>query len=277
MASGFFKKIADLFNGDNSNGSIKNDDDNPRNGIDRQGELLRAVIQILGQNYRGANVDLTNFHLILLVNNGLLYPIVNTPEFQEQVITEIHSQLGLAFASIRVAMGNPTKNDAVEIMDGCYLQLEENKTENVVPNRLITKAIISQVDGYGSLIGGSVEIDSESIKTLPSRKYNIGIGKEPMIDSRIRRVNHIAIDDNEYAEQFERNKYVSRTHAHISFSEQHGFVLYVENGRTTNGHSTAVLRGGKTYEVDNVIVPQQLQDGDYIMLSNRVQLLFKVK
>ncbi len=277
MASRFFKKIADFFNGDNSNGSIKNDDDNPRNGIDRQDELLRAVIRILGQNYRGANVDLTNFHLILLVNNGLLYPIVNTPEFQERVIAEIHSQLGLAFASIQVVMGNPTKNDAVEIMDGCYLQLEENKAENVVPNRLITKAIISQVDGCGSLIGGSVEIDSESIKTLPSRKYNIGIGKEPMTDSRIRRVNHIAIDDNESSEQFEINKYVSRTHAHISFSEQYGFLLYVENGKSTNGHSTAVLRGDKTYKVNNVISPCQLQDGDYIMLSNRVKLLFKVK
>jgi pSer/pThr/pTyr-binding forkhead associated (FHA) protein len=161
-------------------------------------------------------------------------------------------------------------------MDGCHLQIaapiQEVKTERVT----ICKATINAIAGRGSIIGECVCIDSEEIKTLPNQRYNIGIGKQPFMSDGTHRDNHIAIDDDQSSVEFDKNKYVSRAHAHISYSEEHGFMLQVEQGGTQLAQKrTHIYRGGEKIALNNTLIPEPLQDGDYIVLSKNVHLLYK--
>jgi hypothetical protein len=73
----------------------------------------------------------------------------------------------------------------------------------------------------------------------------------------------------------ERNKYVSRSHAHIGFSDQFGFYLQVEkDGTRLMGKRTRIFRGDEKIECDNPQVKVPLQSGDQIELGKAVVLNF---
>ena len=114
------------------------------------------------------------------------------------------------------------------------------------------------------------------MQTKYNNRCNIGVGNFIQLDDKTFRENYIAIDDSTKSPQYKYNKYVSRAHAYISFDEERGFCLHVERGGTRNAQKrTHIYRNGETIELNNTLISEVLHDGDRIILSKSVHLLFK--
>lgn len=288
---GFFDKIAKLINGSSADEMPKADkqskaeepeiqasvapkaavSEKATNSIDKQDNLLRAVIQCLKSNYGGSKISMSDKTLTLWITDGLFYDLLSSNDFKDQLMTSIVDELGLDFSSIEIMTGRLPEESLTEIADGCFLQL---KAKQVVQS--ISKAIIQQVEGFGSMQDASVLLDSQEIADLPYARYNIGIGRRPKMDDNTHRINQIAIDDSPTSNEYHKNKFVSRAHAFISYSEEYGFLLNVEHGGSRMAQKrTHIYRGVEKIELNNVLIPVPLHDGDYIVLSKNVHLLFK--
>lgn len=272
MGKNFFEKIVDRINGTHSEGdSIPNDENKSSNSIDKKGDLLNAVVSALKPYYRGTKISLKERSLSLWIDDNLFYNSLILDKFHDVLITTIIDELGIEFGSIEINLGAISDSSATKIMDCCYLCVQP-----IMSVQVISKAIISQVPGNGSLIEECVNIDSQKIQELPGNRYNIGSGKHSIMSDNSHRENHIAVDDNPSSIEFDKNKYVSRAHAHISYDSKHGFLLHVEHGGTRAAQKrTHIHRGGEKIELNNILIPEPLQDGDYIVLSKYVHLLFK--
>lgn len=272
MRNNIFAKIADLINGTRSDGNpLPKSDNGATNSIDKKGDLLNEVISTLKSNYAGTKISLKEYTLSLWIDDNLFYNSLMLDKFQDVLITTIIDELGIEFGSIEIGSGAISNSSATKIMDCCYLCVQP-----IMSVQAISKAIISQVPGNGSLIEDCVCIDSQKIQELPGNRYNIGSGKHPIMHDNSHRENHIAVDDNSSSAEFDKNKFVSRAHAHISYDSKHGFLLHVEHGGTRAAQKrTHIHRGGEKIELNNILIPEPLQDGDYIVLSKYVHLLFK--
>lgn len=243
--------------------------------IAKKGNLLSLIIKSLKSNYAGSSASLAQYTLRLWVNDNLFYNSLVLNKFGEELTMSIDDELGLKFNAVEIKCGNTPGNEATEIVDGCYLQIIA-PIQEIPTAQPVSKATIYSIAGYGSMVTESVSIDSHEIKQLAGHRYNIGIGKQPFMDDGTHRDNHIAINDDPSATQFENNRYVSRAHAHIRYTEELGFVLYVEHGGSKlAGKRTHIHRGGEKIELCSTIIPEPLMDGDYIVLSKKVHLLFK--
>lgn len=269
---GFFDKIAKLINGSSAEETPKATvSEKTTNSIDKQDKLLRAVIQCLKSNYGGGKISMIDKTLVLWITDGLFYDSLKGNNFQEQLMTSIVDELGLDFSSIEIMTGRLPEDSLTQIADGCFLQLRAKQV-----GQSISKAVIYQVESKGSMLDASVFIDSQEIIDQPYARYNIGIGRRPKMDDNTHRINQIAIDDSPTSEEYHKNKFVSRAHAFITYSDEYGFMLHVEHGGTRlAGKRTHIYRGTDKTELDNVLIPVPLHDGDYIVLSKNVHLLFK--
>lgn len=272
MGKNIFAKIADLINGTRSDGdSIPKNDNKYSNSIDKKGDLLNAVISTLKSNYAGTKISLKEYSLSLWIDDNLFYNSLMLDKFQDVLITTIIDELGIEFGSIEIGSGAISDSSTTKIMDCCYLNIQP-----IMSVQAISKAMIFQVQGNGSLINECISLDSNEILGLPGQRYNIGSGKHPIMSDNSHRENQIAIDDDSSHTEFDKNKFVSRAHAHISYDREHGFLLYVEHGGTRAAQKrTHIHRGGEKIELNNILIPEPLQDGDYIVLSKYVHLLFK--
>lgn len=134
--------------------------------------------------------------------------------------------------------------------------------------------MISIFGGAGSLLQEQYLLSSDDMKKKMLTSYNIGSGQFPRIPTGYRE-NHIAIDDNPNSPMAEKNKYVSRMHAHIGFSEKFGFYLQVEkDGTRLMGKRTRIFRGEEKIECDNPQAKIPLQTGDLIELGKAVVLRY---
>lgn len=272
MGKNFFAKIADLINGTHSDGeSVPQSDNKSSNSIDKKGDLINAVISTLKSNYAGTKICLKEYSLSLWIDDNLFYTSLMVDKFHDVLITTIIDELGIEFGSIEINSGAISDSSITKIMDCCYLDIQP-----IMSVSTISKATISQVQGNGSLINECISIDSNEIQGLPGQRYNIGSGKHPIMSDNSHRENQIAIDDDYSHAEFNKNKFVSRAHAHISYDSELGFLLYVEHGGTRAAQKrTHIHRGGDKIELNNILIPEPLQDGDYIVLSKYVHLLFK--
>lgn len=270
MGKNFFNWIADKINGTQSASEYENVNE-PSNSIDKKGDLLNAVISTLKSNYAGTKISLKEHSLSLWIDDNLFYNSLVLDKFQDILITTIIDELGIEFGSIEICSGAIPDSSKTKIMDCCYLHVQP-----IMSVQAISKAVILQVQGNGSLIEDYVTLDSQKIQGLPGLRYNIGAGKHPIMSDNTHRENQIAIDDNPSSVEFDKNKYVSRAHAHISYDNEHGFMLYVEHGGTRASQKrTHIHRDGEKIELNNILIPEPLQNGDYIVLSKYVHLLFK--
>lgn len=280
MKKSFFERIAALINGnpkenhaDNKSEELdkKNDVYEASNSIDKKGVLLDSIIKLLRSNYSGSKIDMRVKSLSLYIEDNLFYDLLISEKFKEQLIVAINNELGFEFGLIEIKQDNKSDKNLTMVTKGCYIQVKQYESL-----KSISEAKIYSVPGNGSLIGEYVSLSSEDIKSLPNLRYNIGAGRTPkLLDGSIRR-NQISIDDNPETLEFDKNKYVSRTHAYITYSEIYGFMLNVEySGTRMANKRTYILRGNEKIEMNDIYVPEQLQDGDYIVLSKYVHLLFK--
>lgn len=271
----FFEKVKELINGIGDENQFEAQSeigikDNAENSIDKKGSLINAVMRVLKSNYTGMNISLKDYSLKLCINDSLFYNSLISDKFEEKLLTSIYDELGFEFGQIEIILGEVT-DEMNQVLDSCYLHLQPIQNCQVT-----SRAVVCQVPGYGSIVGESVLLDLDKMESLPDRRYNIGAGRCPILSDNGYRENQIAIDDNPLSEMFNRNRFVSRAHAHISYAAEHGFLLCVEHGGTRIAQKrTHIYRGGTQIELNNPLVPEPLIDGDYIVLSKNVHLLFK--
>lgn len=264
MKRDIFEKIADFINGNHKKetSTFNNID----NGIDRKECLIESIIMYL-KGYTGIQVPFNERSLTIRIEDYLFYDLLRLNGFKEELTYRITEELGFLFGYIEISSDSENWPNETNVMQSCYLSICPLRQDHCM-----LRAIISSVPGCGSIIGDSVILDSRDIKDLPQARYNIGAGVRPYMS----RQNQIAIDDNEHSPDYEKNKYVSRAHAHILYSDTYGFMLKVEQGGTRAAQKrTHIMRAGEKIELDNTLVSEPLKDGDNIVLSKNVYLLIK--
>lgn len=241
------------------------------NCISKEDSLKNSIEQILKKNYRGGNFSFGDKILRIWVTDIVRFDSLRESDFRNDLIIYLDGQMGINFADVEICRGPlPESHDFSMIEADTYMDIYA-KTRPV----LMRKAEVFALKNYGTLKQDKYELDSSAIEDLPSKRYNIGVGEYPDLSGRFR-CNHIAIDDDPESEGYERNKYVSRTHAFIRYNADNGFMLQAEpEGTVKAGMRTRILRDNVEIDVDDV-VPQPLKNGDCIELSKNVRLIFKV-
>jgi len=243
-----------------------------QNAIEKKDNLINAVMALLNSNYRGEQYSMEDKVLSIFILDGIFYNSVKGSNFKSDLATAISDELGLVFNRIEIKPGPlPSNDDTTELFSKVHIGVK-----SIQKVKTIRRAIIRSVANNGSTIKSEYYLDSEEIATLPNCRYNIGAGENPIMADNSHRKNDIAIDDDPNTGEFEKNKYVSRAHANITYSEDYGFVLHVEFGGTRAAQKrTHIQRGSEKIELDSTLIPVPLKDGDYIVLSKYVHLLFK--
>lgn len=244
------------------------------NSIERREEIIQLVVNEFRKNFTGSGVsDFKNIVLELWVLDNVLCHSIKSTDVSKEILVKIDVELGYNLNGVEI-MSGPLPSTMIgykAIGDGIYISIKE-----VIQKSKLHKASISIYGNSGSLLEYEYILDAEEIVKLPEKRYNIGIGELSNMDDVIPRINNIVVDDNQDSEYFEKNKYVSRAHAHIYYDK--GFLLQVEKGGTRiSGKRTHLFREGSSIELNNLKAPILLKDGDIIILSKKVSLLFKAK
>ncbi|MCM1176144.1 MAG: hypothetical protein NC115_08800 [Bacteroidales bacterium] len=288
MGKNIFERIAGWINGQEDNGlaektgqpvAAKADMDESSksvkgesNAIEKRENLIKSVKDTLNANYRGQKCSFEDKVLSVCIMDNLFYDSLDKDDFERQLQTVVYDELGYAFAKVETISGPLHEDESYsKVSDSVFLQVNPVKKALVV-----RKAIIMPVEGCGSTVSESYVLDSEEISGNPGARYNIGAGKHPMMADSSHRKNYIAIDDDPFSPDFAKNRYVSRSHAYITYGENAGFMLHAELGGTRlAGKRTHIYRDSEKIELDNTLISEPLRDGDYIVLSKYVHLLFK--
>jgi len=105
-------------------------------------------------------------------------------------------------------------------------------------------------------------------------KLNIGRDSSAQIDDGFFRLNHIAFPGSV---NNEINKYISRQHAHIEWSNDTGsFMLYADDGGVPPNNKVKV-RSGASETLNKLVSTQighRLEEGDQIVLGESAVILF---
>lgn len=275
MAKSFFNWIGDRLN----KTLYEQPEENnvlDKTGIDTeenvQDKILKAFLSLFNSAYKGRKSDMGDKIFTLWITDQLLFEVINKSDFQDKLITRLDEEGYRNTIWNSVRFENPPQGHLFTaiIADKVFLQIETQ--EFVKPT--ISKARITVIPSKGSLLQEEYLLNSEE-----RQRYNIGVGIFPDMQGKGVRENHIAIDDNINSLQYENNKYVSSAHAHIGFSHKYGgFYLQVELGgsRPFSNNRTQIFRGDKDpIEVENTVLPESLQNGDFIVLGKSVTLRFE--
>lgn len=261
-----FKKHANHSEEETENSS------SPINSFERKNTAIEKVIKSVVASFEDSldKKNSKNKGYVLwidtksIVFDDLLDKNANGLTLKEEIIDRL-SKLGFEIGSLELKLGKPegdltqcTKIKALDVI--MYLgfvtaPLSEESSE------VVFKARISLAPGSP---GGLVKPKGYRIDSKHA-PYNIGRVIEP--DDPINRVNQIVIVDDTYT--------VSRTQAHIGFSNELGFYIEREKGdnRTivfsrdnpTQGHKLAIES-----------IPFPLIGGEIIELNGYVRLLFQI-
>lgn len=268
---GFNNILRNLFSGGTKNTDSQEKVSSNENSISNQDHLIQSIELILKKNYRGNNFTFDDRILRIWVIDGIQYDALRESSFRKDLIMHMDNLHGAVFAGVEVCRGPlPDQHGFTKVDDGIFMEVSRPEVHEKV-----LKAEITVLRNYGTLVEDRYVLDSSVIETMQLQRYNIGAGESPEVSGRFR-CNHIAVDDRADSEGFERNKYVSRTHAYIRFNKAKGFMLQAEpEGTIKAGKRTRILRPDGFVEVDD-IVPQPLWDGDCIELNKSVRLMFKI-
>lgn len=242
------------------------------NSIEIEANIKAQICQTLNQYYKGKNVNFENKILTIYILDNILFDSINNSEFKEDLRLYMDNELGYNFNSLDIKSGRPSQGETyTEITPNIFIKIKN--VGNLSNSR---KAMLVAIPGFGSTVEEKYILDSEELTKGNKKFYNIGVGKYPKMDNASFRENHIAIDDNPNSPQFENNRYVSRAHAHIGYTEENGFMLYAEIGGTpSSGKRTEISRDGEIIRITSTMSPEALADGDCIVLSRKVKLIFK--
>lgn len=242
--------------------------------IDSKEELLRNVISTLKKTIEFKDYTFNKELIIWLNCDQVLFDNYCSNSYKQQVISALYNECGYKFVDVSFCIGKPDDELRATIVGTNaleYLQILDIEDTKKIKS---CKAIITIFGGAGSLIKEQYMLSSEDLKEKHIAAYNIGSGQYPKVPIGYRE-NHIAIDDNPSSPQIEKNKFVSRMHAHIGLSDNFGFYLQVErDGTRLMGKRTRIFRGEDIIECDNPIVKIPLKSGDLIELGKAVVLKY---
>jgi len=134
-----------------------------------------------------------------------------------------------------------------------------------------THLVKQQVTIHIKALSGKTALPEYTIST-ESAKFNIGRDEKAQSDEGYFRTNHIAFPSES---EDERNKYISRLHAHIEWDKNLGkFLIFADEGgippRNKVKHRSA--RTEKVVKLIATQIGQELEDGDQIILGESVVL-----
>ncbi|PAW93861.1 hypothetical protein CKK33_10285 [Mucilaginibacter sp. MD40] len=133
--------------------------------------------------------------------------------------------------------------------------------------------IKQSASAYIRVLGGETEQKEYHIQSGKD-KINIGRDKKAQADDGFFRTNHIAFPSDGADEA---NKYVSRQHAHIEWSDEAGkFYIYADEGGIPPRNKIKI-RSEKSEDViklSSTHIGHQLQEGDQIILGQSAVLEF---
>lgn len=242
--------------------------------IECKNELIKSVEKTLSRLIEEKDYTKGKKLIIWLDTDQLSFDSYNTSEYEQTILRNLVNEHGYFFDAVGLCIGMPdAKLRATRIgrNEKEYIQIISSEPE-VVCNH--SKAKICVVGSFGSLVDGEYFLSVDDMKNRRITAYNIGSGRFPKLKSGFRE-NHIAIDDNPDSPMIEQNKYVSRMHAHIGFSERFGFYLQVEiDGTRLMGKRTRIFRGLEVIECDSPNVKNYLKDNDIIELGKAVKLQY---
>ena len=279
-----FKKIGQLLLGETENpskgdtGSITSHEPQSieerkrsQDAIDARQIIKKLTLQLLDSLYLSEPESCEHKHLVIWFDTDKT--TFNSFSGFEQDLQDYWSiERGYVFNKVELRQGKPeTEGRKVDVkIPALEVYIQEVLDVNEI-QQVIKKASITIYGSKGSLLQSQYELSSEALKNERRSYYNIGRGEFPDIEGGYRQ-NHIAIDD---VNNLDVNKYVSRAHARIGYSDNVGFYLQVEySGSRLSGNRTRIFRGEEKIEVENVEVKEPLHNGDLIELGKAVVLKF---
>lgn len=243
-----------------------------RDAIDTRQQIKKATLLLLDSLYLSNSDDCNSKRIVVWFDTD------NTTfsayfDFEQELKDYWSVERGYVFNNVELKQGKP-ENDGrkVEIQVPALSVFFQEILPDAVTHDVVKRANVSVYGNKGSLIQPQYELSSEVLKAEHGRYFNIGRGEYPDMDGKGYRQNHIAIDD---VKNLESNRFVSRAHARIGFSDKMGFYLQVEyGGSRLSGNRTRIFRGEEKIEVENTEVKVPLQNGDLIELGKAVVLKF---
>lgn len=267
------QQVPDTTKPDNSE-TKSQPDEKSKPQLESKDNLLRSVVATLGRVIEDKESSEGMKLVIWLETDALRFKNYANEQYCHRFITALVNEHGYSFEEVSFSLGTPEEElHATRIGDNELEHLQV--VENIVkPTTTSCKAIITIFGGAGSLLQEKYTLSSDHMKERMISAYNIGAGQFPKVPTGYRE-NHIAIDDNPQSPMIEKNKYVSRMHAHIGYSDTFGFYLQVEkDGTRLLGKRTRIFRGEERIECDNPQAKIPLQDGDLIELGKAVVLKY---
>lgn len=247
----------------------------PTEVLEDKEHLVKSIISTLTKLVEDPDITAGKQLVIWLDCDQLTFSGYDTDAYRQQILSALVYERDFGFEQVAFSIGRPAKDLRATRIGGNnneYLQMVDSNPVRQVVN---TRSVISIFGNAGSLVQEKYELSCEDMQRRRITAYNIGAGQFPQVPSGYRE-NHIAIDDNPASPMAEKNKYVSRMHAHIGFSDKIGFYLQVErDGTRLMGKRTRIYRGEDKIECDNPLVKNPLQTGDLIELGKAVVLKYE--
>lgn len=241
--------------------------------VEDKQSLAKLIVSLLTELIDESAMTIGKTLVLWMDSDQLTYDSYSTEAYRTQILGALANECGFNFEKLECKNGIPDKGiKATPIGKSGKVFLQIVAKQEEAPKAVCCKAKISIFGGKGSLLQEQYILSSEDIKD--KKVYNIGAGQFPKECGY--RENYIAIDDNPESPQVELNKYVSRTHAHIGFSDKFGFYLQVElEGSRLRGKRTRIIRGQNFIECENPQAIEPLQTGDLIELGKAVVLRYE--
>lgn len=243
-------------------------------GIDMHERLSDALLSYYGSHFSGIEIPQEEYILTLWINdNALFCSVTHNETFKGQITASIQDKLGIKLSCVNIVEGSTPEGVVSDVItEGVEARIEKSN------DLFATKARITVLSGRGSLVKEEYLLDSNEISSKNGHFYNIGVGESPMLADGSYRINHIAIEDDIDSPQYDRNRYVSRAHAHIGYAAYGKFLLFVEYGGTRMAQKrTRIIRGSEVIELNDIRMPEPLENGDLIELGKSVVLLFEYR
>lgn len=242
--------------------------------LESRSALIYSVIDTLSKLIDNKSDTAGKRIVVWLDCDRLTFNQYDNEAYRNQMLSALVNERGYKFGKVAFQIGKPAAElRATPILnnDWEYLQVE---SIDGLPKTVSCKAAITIFGNAGSLLQELYILSSDEMSKKSITAYNIGAGQFPVTSDGYRE-NHIAIDDAPDSPMVEKNKYVSRSHAHIGFSERIGFYFQVErDGTRLMGKRTRIFRGEEKIECDNPQAKVPLQNGDLIELGKAVVLKF---
>lgn len=244
------------------------------NSVEVRGKIKKATLSVLHELYLSNAESCKTKRLAVWLNTDKT-TFSSFSDFGQELQDYWETEGGYVFEEVVLKYGKPGKEldarkadadtDAVEV----YLQ---EQTEIPINDSVARRARVYVFGGKGQLLKEQVELSAEELEKEGRKFYNIGRGEFPELGAGSYRQNHIAIDD---VNSQEINRFVSRAHAKIGFSDSIGFYLQVENGGSRlSGNRTRIFRDERTIELESTEVKEPLHNGDLIELGKAVVLKY---